>query len=154
MHLKRHLLFVVAIIPLLLLGGCMGSDYDVTFPEGENIIIPPEGGTYHFNVGFIHTKTSYADWHRCFEYRIGIDGEIIDQRLATRLQQYLYETGVVEIPFTVPANETPKQRLVTVEVLLAKDLAKYDTHVDAGDNEWELVWKAPQLDANYQVTTP
>lgn len=67
----------------LLLTGCFSHIYDVTFLyDNDAVIVPSEGGTYFFEVeAGKRTKTSFEDRLMSFEYRINIDGNVIDQQI-------------------------------------------------------------------------
>ena len=133
---------------VLLLNGCFSHIYDVSFPYvDDDVIVPSEGGTYFFEVeAGKETKTSFEDRLLSFEYRINIDGEVIDQQIVniSSYNVHIHEGDVFKVDFVIPANESASQRDIIVEVLKAKDNNYYQYHVNADGKEWQTVWRAAQ----------
>ena len=129
--------------------GCLAHIYDVRFPDNSEVVtIPSAGGSYYFEVlAGPETKTSFEDRLWSFEYRILFDGTIYDQQIANILlvNEHIHEGDSFKVDFTIPANDSSEQRDVIVEVLKARDSHFYYYHVDANENDWQVVWRAIQL---------
>ncbi|MBQ9310966.1 MAG: hypothetical protein IJ222_08955 [Bacteroidales bacterium] len=142
-------LFILAIAGLLIFTGCLSHIYDVRFPDnGEVVTIPSTEGSYYFEVtAGPETKTSFSTRLWSFEYRVLIDNIIINQQMVNIVltNEHIHEGDIFKVDFTVPANDSSEQRNVVVEVLKARDSRYYEYHVDANDNDWQVVWKAIQL---------
>lgn len=138
----------LAAAAVLLLTGCFSHIYDVTFLyDNDAVIVPSEGGTYFFEVeAGKRTKTSFEDRLLSFEYRINIDGNVIDRQIVniSSFNMHIHEGDVFKVDFVVPANESDGQRDIIVETLKAKDNNYWQYHVDADDEEWQVVWRATQ----------
>lgn len=137
---------------VLLLTGCLAHIYDVSFPSADDdIIVPSEGGTYFFEVeAGKETKTSFEDRLLSFEYRIDIDGDIVDQQIVniTSFNVRILEGDVFKVDFVIPSNESACERDIVVEVLKATDNKYYESHVTADSKEWQVVWRATQSGAH------
>lgn len=129
--------------------GCLSHIYEVILPDSSMVItIPADGGTYSFEVkAGPETKTSFADRLWSFEYRISIDGSIIDQQVVNIDQEmvHIHEGDTFTVNFTIPANQSAEHRSIIVEALKARNENYYAYHVDADDNDWKLVWQGIQL---------
>ena len=129
--------------------GCLAHIYDVRFPDNSEVVtIPSAGGSYFFEVlAGPETKTSFEDRLWSFEYRILFDGTIYDQQIAniSLVNEHIHEGDSFKVDFTIPANDSSEQRDVIVEVLKARDSHFYYYHVDANENDWQVVWRAIQL---------
>ena len=129
--------------------GCLAHIYDVRFPDNSEVVtIPSAGGSYYFEVlAGPETKTSFEDRLWSFEYRILFDGTIYDQQIAniSLVNEHIHEGDSFKVDFTIPANDSSEQRDVIVEVLKARDSHFYYYHVDANENDWQVVWRAIQL---------
>lgn len=141
-------LFILAITGVLVFTGCLGKIHDVSFPDNSEVVtIPSAGGSYYFEVlAGPETKTSliYRLWS--FEYRILFDDTIFDQQMANiEVNEPIVEGDRFKVDFTIPANDSSEQRDVIVEVLKARDSHFYYYHVDANENDWQVVWRAIQL---------
>ena len=147
----KHFRYILILLFAFSLQSCLGSFYDIEFHKDTDIVIPADGGTYHFEVEAVETKTSFSSVLRRFEYRIIIDGEVIDQQLVhIRISNAHIEVGDQwEIEFNVPQNETLTQREVRVEVIVEKDYRPNESRdsnkIDPGNNSWQTVWEAIQL---------
>ena len=102
---------------------CLSSFYDVEFKKEDGIIIPAEGGTYHFVINAVETKTSFSSVLRRFEYRVMIEETIIDQQLVDIWisDAHIQVGDQWEIEFSVPENNTSLDRTVRVETIIEKD---------------------------------
>ena len=142
-------LFILAITGVLVFTGCLAHIYDVRFPDNSEVVtIPSAGGSYYFEVlAGPETKTSFEDRLWSFEYRILFDGTIYDQQIAniSLVNEHIHEGDSFKVDFTIPANDSSEQRDVIVEVLKARDSHFYYYHVDANENDWQVVWRAIQL---------
>ena len=129
--------------------GCLAHIYDVRFPDNSEVVtIPSAGGSYYFEVlAGPETKTSFEDRLWSFEYRILFDGTIYDQQIAniSLVNEHIHEGDSFKVDYTIPANDSSEQRDVIVEVLKARDSHFYYYHVDANENDWQVVWRAIQL---------
>ena len=145
--MRRHL--ILAIAGLFLLTGCLSHIYDVQFPKDSEVgTIPSAEGSYYFEVtAGPETKTSFSTRLWSFEYRVLIDNVIINQQMVNIVlaNEHIHEGDIFKVDFTVPANDSSEQRNVVVEVLKARDSRHYEYHVDANDNDWQVVWEAIQL---------
>ena len=142
-------LFILAITGVLVFTGCLAHIYDVRFPDNSEVVtIPSAGGSYFFEVlAGPETKTSFEDRLWSFEYRILFDGTIYDQQIAniSLVNEHIHEGDGFKVDYTIPANDSSEQRDVIVEVLKARDSHFYYYHVDANENDWQVVWRAIQL---------
>lgn len=77
----KHFRLLFLILISFTTQSCLNSFYDVGFKKEDGIIIPAEGGTYHFVINAVETKTSFSSSLRRFEYRVIIEEDIIDQQL-------------------------------------------------------------------------
>ena len=141
-------LFILAITGVLVFTGCLAHIYDVRFPDNSEVVtIPSAGGSYYFEVlAGPETKTSliYRLWS--FEYRILFDDTIFDQQMANiEVNEPIVEGDRFKVDFTIPTNDSSEHRDVIVEVLKARDSHFYYYHVDANENDWQVVWRAIQL---------
>ena len=129
--------------------GCLGKIHDVSFPDNSEVVtIPSAGGSYYFEVfAGPETKTSFEDRLWSFEYRILFNDTIFDQQIAniSLVNEHIHEGDSFKVDFTIPANDSSEQRDVIVEVLKARDSHFYYYHVDANENDWQVVWRAIQL---------
>jgi hypothetical protein len=127
----------------------LSSFYDVDFKKEDCIIIPAEGGTYHFVINAVETKTSFSSVLRRFEYRVMIEETIIDQQLVDIwiLNAHIQVGDQWEIEFSVPENNTSVDRTVRVETIIERDYRFNEDIIefDPGDNTWQTVWEAVQL---------
>ncbi|MBR1575884.1 MAG: hypothetical protein IJ654_05470 [Bacteroidales bacterium] len=141
--------FILALAGLLIFTGCLSHIYDVQFPDNSEVVtIPSTEGSYYFEVtAGPETKTSFETRLLNSEYRVIIDKAIINQQMVDIFlaDEHINEGDVFKVDFNVPANESLEQRNVVVEVLKAMDSRRYKYHVDANDNDWQVVWKAIQL---------
>lgn len=133
---------------VLLVTGCFSHIYDVTFLYDNDVVtVPSDGGTYFFEVeAGKRTKTTFEDRLLSFEYTINIDGDVIDRQIVniSSVDVHIHEGDVFKVDFVVPANESAGQRNIIVETLKAKDNHYWKYHVDADDEEWQVVWRATQ----------
>lgn len=131
------------------LSGCLSHIYEVILPDSSMAItIPADGGTYSFEVeAGPETKTSFADRLWSFEYRISIDGNIIEQQIVNidTYMEHIHEGDTFTVDFTIPANQSAEHRDIMVEALKARNENYYAYHVDADDKDWKLVWQGTQL---------
>ena len=122
---------------------CLSSFYDVEFKKEDGIIIPAEGGTYHFVINAVETKTSFSSVLRRFEYRVMIEETIIDQQLVDIMisDAHIQVGDQWEIEFSVPENNTSLDRTVRVETIIEKDYRFNEDVIefDPGDNTWQTV---------------
>ena len=77
----KHFRLLFLILISITTQSCLSSFYDVEFKKEDGIIIPAEGGTYHFVINAVETKTTFSSVLRRFEYRVIIEEDIIDQQL-------------------------------------------------------------------------
>lgn len=128
---------------------CLSSFYDVEFKKEDSIIIPAEGGIYHFVINAVETKTSFSSVLRRFEYRVIIEEDIIDQQLVdiSISDAHIQVGDQWEIEFSVPENNTSVERTVRVETIIERDYRFNEDIIefDPGDNTWQRVWEAVQL---------
>lgn len=147
--MKHFLSFCLIAVIGTFFTGCLSDTYEVMLPDSKDIItVPADGGAYSFTVvAGPRTKTSFEDRLWSFEYRISVDGNIIDQRIANISipNERIHEGDAFNVDFTVPANETAAQRSIMVEALKAENGNRYHYHVDADDKGWKLVWQGVQL---------
>ena len=140
---------MLVITGVLAFTGCLSQIFDVRFSDSSEVVtIPSAGGSYYFEVfAGPETKTSFSDRLWSFEYKILIDNTILDQQMAniSLVNQHIHEGDSFKVDFTIPANESSEQREVVVEVLKAMDSDHYYYHVDASDNDWQVVWRGKQL---------
>lgn len=55
----KHFRLLFLILISFTTQSCLSSFYDVEFKKEDGIIIPAEGGTYHFVINAVETKTSF-----------------------------------------------------------------------------------------------
>ena len=149
MSLIMKSLYRIAILAIagIILTSCLSGILDFSFRESQELIVPANGETYYFEVEATQeTKTSFSDRLWSFEYRVLIDGIIYNQQIVNIIltNEHIYTGDVFTVPFDVPANETEIQRRITVEALKALDDKYYHYHVDAPEENWQLVWAATQ----------
>ena len=145
----KHFRLLFLILISFTTQSCLSSFYDVEFKKEDGIIIPVEGGTYHFVINAVETKTSFSSVLRRFEYRVIIEEDIIDQQLVDIwiLDAHIQVGDQWEIEFSVPENNTSVDRTVRVETLVERDYRFNEDIIefDPGDNTWQTVWEAVQL---------
>ena len=110
----KHFRLLFLILISFTTQSCLNSFYDVEFKKEDGIIIPAEGGTYHFVINAVETKTSFSSVLRRFEYRVMIEETIIDQQLVDIwiLNAHIQVGDQWEIEFSVPENNTSVDRTV------------------------------------------
>ena len=145
----KHFRLVFLILISFTMQSCLSSFYDVEFKKEAGIIIPAEGGTYHFVINAVETKTSFSSGLRRFEYRVMIEETIIDQQLVDIWisNAHIQVGDQWEIEFSVPENNTSLDRTVRVETIIERDYRFNEDVIefDPGDNTWQTVWEAVQL---------
>ena len=145
----KHFRLVFLILISFTMQSCLSSFYDVEFKKEDGIIIPAEGGTYHFVINAVETKTSFSSGLRRFEYRVMIEETIIDQQLVDIWisNAHIQVGDQWEIEFSVPENNTSLDRTVRVETIIERDYRFNEDVIefDPGDNTWQTVWEAVQL---------
>ena len=144
----KHFRLLFLILISFTTQSCLNSFYDVGFKKEDGIIIPAEGGTYHFVINAVETKTSFSSGLRRFEYRVIIEEDIIDQQLVDIwiLNAHIQVGDQWEIEFSVPENNTSVDRTVRVETIVERDYRFNEDIIefDPGDNTWQNVWEAVQ----------
>lgn len=145
----KHFRLLFLILISFTMQSCLSSFYDVEFKKEDGIIIPAEGGTYHFVINAVETKTSFSSGLRRFEYRVMIEETIIDQQLVDIWisNAHIQVGDQWEIEFSVPENNTSLDRTVRVETIIERDYRFNEDVIefDPGDNTWQTVWEAVQL---------
>lgn len=145
----KHFRLVFLILISFTMQSCLSSFYDVEFKKEDGIIIPAEGGTYHFVINAVETKTSFSSGLRRFEYRVMMEETIIDQQLVDIWisNAHIQVGDQWEIEFSVPENNTSLDRTVRVETIIERDYRFNEDVIefDPGDNTWQTVWEAVQL---------
>ena len=145
----KHFRLLFLILISFTTQSCLNSFYDVGFKKEDGIIIPAEGGTYHFVINAVETKTSFSSGLRRFEYRVIIEEDIIDQQLVDIwiVNAHIQVGDQWEIEFFVPENNTSVERTVRVETIIERDYRFNEDIIefDPGDNTWQNVWEAVQL---------
>lgn len=145
----KHFRLLFLILISFTMQSCLSSFYDVEFKKEDGIIIPAEGGTYHFVINAVETKTSFSSGLRRFEYRVMIEETIIDQQLVDIriLNAHIQVGDQWEIEFSVPENNTSLDRTVRIETIIERDYRFNEDVIefDPGDNTWQTVWEAVQL---------
>ena len=145
----KHFRLVFLILISFTMQSCLSSFYDVEFKKEDGIIIPAEGGTYHFVINAVETKTSFSSGLRRFEYRVMMEETIIDQQLVDIWisNAHIQVGDQWEIEFSVPENNTSLDRSVRVETIIERDYRFNEDVIefDPGDNTWQTVWEAVQL---------
>ena len=147
--MKKLFIGVILAFIGVCVSGCLCSIFDVQLPDSEEIVtVPSSGGSFCFDViAGAETKTSFEDRLWSFEYRIIIDEVIIDQQIVniSLTNQHIHTGDVFKVAFTIPANESPEQRDILIKTLKARNSDFYQYHVDASDNDWQVIWRAVQL---------
>ena len=145
----KHFRLLFLILISFTTQSCLSSFYDVEFKKDDGIIISAEGGTYHFVINAVETKTSFSSVLRRFEYRVMIEETIIDQQLVDIWisDAHIQVGDQWEIEFSVPENNTSLDRTVRVETIIERDYRFNEDVIefDPGDNTWQTVWEAVQL---------
>ena len=145
----KHFRLLFLILISFTTQSCLSSFYDVEFKKEDGIIKPAEGGTYHFVINAVETKTSFSSVLRRFEYRVMIEETIIDQQLVDIWisDAHIQEGDQWEIEFSVPENNTSLDRTVRVETIIERDYRFNEDVIefDPGDNTWQTIWEAVQL---------
>ena len=145
----KHFRLLFLILISFTTQSCLRSFYDVEFKKEDGIIIPADGGTYHFVINAVETKTSFSSVLRRFEYRVMIEETIIDQQLVDIWisDAHIQEGDQWEIEFSVPENNTSLDRTVRVETIIERDYRFNEDVIefDPGDNTWQTIWEAVQL---------
>ena len=145
----KHFRLLFLILISFTMQSCLSSFYDVEFKKEDGIIIPAEGGTYHFVINAVETKTSFSSGLRRFEYRVMMEETIIDQQLVDIWisNAHIQVGDQWEIEFSVPENNTSLDRTVRVETIIERDYRFNEDVIefDPGDNTWQTVWEAVQL---------
>ena len=116
----KHFRLLFLILISFTTQSCLSSFYDVEFKKEDGIIIPAEGGAYHFVINAVETKTSFSSVLRRFEYRVMIEETIIDQQLVDIWisDAHIQVGDQWEIEFSVPENNTSLDRTVRVETII------------------------------------